>query len=230
MKCMSIALIASAAVSADPTSLGEYPGSPTEHGSVTIQMVISPSGAVDGCKVVRPSGVGSLDNAACPIVAQRARWKPLDDQRGAAESLQLTLHFIVPHATQTKADLPIGTHDMLVIYNPATQRVGANGQRSIRGIGKAPQRLPMSGRISYPDAATKRGEGGQVGILVDVDENGKPSGCSVVRTSGHMDLDQETCAMAMKYFRYRPALDFSGQPMPGEDFYVTTWEQEEVGS
>lgn len=65
----------------------------------------------------------------------------------------------------------------------------------------------------YPPLAARQGHEGTVGILLQIDSSGVPTTCSVARTSGFEELDQQTCALLVQRARFSPARDAKGQPM-----------------
>jgi protein TonB len=64
----------------------------------------------------------------------------------------------------------------------------------------------------YPMAARLLGEEGVVVISVAIDANGRVTGASLVRSSGHERLDQAALAQALKRWRFQPALA-GGKPV-----------------
>jgi protein TonB len=45
----------------------------------------------------------------------------------------------------------------------------------------------------------------------------------VLRSSGSAALDETTCRLVLKRFRFAPARDANGQPTPGEIDYDQEW-------
>lgn len=204
----------------------DYPGEPNEHGSVVLFLQLSAEGIVEDCVVERLSGVTSLDAAAC-AKARSMSFYPATDEEGdpVASGLPLTLHFIVPHARQTEADLPIGGNGLhiTVLYDPernnAQEANGALGQGQARPM----RELPSKQLPSYPSRALRRNEQGRTHVTLDVSSQGKPERCSVVRTSGSEELDKATCKYAMKNVRYSPGTDFHGDEISGVALFSLNW-------
>ncbi|WP_404335246.1 energy transducer TonB [Sphingomonas sp. MMS12-HWE2-04] len=65
----------------------------------------------------------------------------------------------------------------------------------------------------YPDAAADAGVGGSVGVRYLVDIDGRVRDCVVTELSGSRVLDQTTCQLIEKRFRYRPSRDGQGHPV-----------------
>ena len=222
MKNFAFLLVVSSAANAQ---LYDYPGTASEHGSVRVQLVIGTDGNPTKCTVIRPSNIASLDAATCPLVIQSAHFVPSKDQSGKAveDTTQLTVHYVVPHVQQTAADLPIRPQEPVMIDSP--EREIAQKTHGAHGPGRATpaRRLAITGSPHYPPEALARAQQGQVSVLVDVGTNGRPAGCSVIRTSTYPLLDSATCKFALDHFRYRPGTDYLGNSVVDEDLWTATW-------
>jgi periplasmic protein TonB len=64
----------------------------------------------------------------------------------------------------------------------------------------------------YPRAALKAGASGTVGLRFVVGVDGRVSSCTITRSSGNRDLDETTCKLIRKRFRYVPSKDAAGRP------------------
>lgn len=74
----------------------------------------------------------------------------------------------------------------------------------------------ISGSIresDYPRAAIQARKSGTVRIRFVVAPSGRVSQCVVTRSSGSAALDETTCRLIQSRFRYRPARDYTGQPI-----------------
>ena len=95
---------------------------------------------------------------------------------------------------------------------------GSGGQGKGTGGGGAVRARRVSGSISgatdYPPAARRAGIEGSVGVRFTVETNGSVSDCKVTRSSGHAELDAATCRLIERRFRYEPARDAGGRPVP----------------
>ena len=82
------------------------------------------------------------------------------------------------------------------------------------GGGGTPLRLlrgDITGR-DYPKAAAEAGAQGTVGLRFTVGVNGRVTDCRVTRSSGNADLDETTCQLILRRFRYEPSRDAGGRP------------------
>lgn len=105
---------------------------------------------------------------------------------------------------------------------------GAGGTGSGTGSGDDAGDDPqwIAGRIAntdYPGEARERREQGTTRTRVTVDVRGRATGCTVLRSSGSAALDETTCRLVLKRFRFAPARDAGGQPTPGEIDYDQEW-------
>lgn len=66
------------------------------------------------------------------------------------------------------------------------------------------------GPDDYPSGARRRGEEGRVRVTLAIDRDGRPTGCSVARSSGSDSLDNGTCLVLMRNGRFDAA---PGGPM-----------------
>lgn len=65
-----------------------------------------------------------------------------------------------------------------------------------------------------PEDLRKTRIGAEITVRYRIGVDGRVSGCTVVASSGRPDLDARTCALITARFRFRPARDAAGQPVP----------------
>lgn len=88
----------------------------------------------------------------------------------------------------------------------------------------------ISGAIrpsDYPHDAFEARQGGTVRMRFTVGVSGRVTDCVVTRSSGVAALDDATCRLILKRFRYRPARNAAGQAVPDvitgdHEWHVTT--------
>jgi protein TonB len=83
----------------------------------------------------------------------------------------------------------------------------------------------QSGRIDrrdYPADASRAGLTGSVTVTLDIAPDGRVTGCRIARSSGSPSLDRTTCALIEQRFRFEPARDAAGTPVPG----IAGWRQD----
>ena len=105
--------------------------------------------------------------------------------------------------------------------------LGSGLAGSGRGGGGVVRAKLVSGAIrnaDYPKEAGRDGAriGGSVTAHFDIDSYGRPRNCRVVGSSGNAALDATTCRLIEARFRYRPARNARGEPVPD----VAGWRQD----
>lgn len=65
----------------------------------------------------------------------------------------------------------------------------------------------------YPPSALRNEEQGSTGFKLDVGADGRPTSCTVTRSSGFADLDETACRLLQRRGRFTPAKDTAGNGM-----------------
>jgi protein TonB len=95
---------------------------------------------------------------------------------------------------------------------------GSGGEGSGTGGGGGARAQRVSGRLSgatdYPPGARRAGIEGTVAVRYVVGTDGRVRDCALLRSSGNAELDSTTCRLIERRFRYRPARDAHGRPVP----------------
>ena len=84
----------------------------------------------------------------------------------------------------------------------------------------------LRGRIDdsdYPRSAYRQRIGGTVTVRIGVGADGRVSRCTLAQSSGHAELDQATCRLIERRFRYEPARDAAGRPVADELGWRQIW-------
>jgi protein TonB len=92
---------------------------------------------------------------------------------------------------------------------------GGEGSGANAGVAQFPRQT--SGRLHYSDLPPdlrKSRSGGDITVRYRIGTDGRVSGCTVVSSSGRPDLDAGTCQRITERFRFRPARDARGDPVP----------------
>ncbi|MDE2560775.1 MAG: energy transducer TonB [Sphingomonadales bacterium] len=74
----------------------------------------------------------------------------------------------------------------------------------------------------YPSRALREERTGTTGFRLEYDANGKPTNCSITRSSGSQDLDDATCANLMRRARFKPGT-VNGEPVAGSYSNSVRW-------
>ncbi|PAX08548.1 energy transducer TonB [Sphingomonas lenta] len=94
------------------------------------------------------------------------------------------------------------------------------------GTGTGTPSRHIAGRIrdrDYPDAARRTGAQGSVIVDIHIDARGRVARCGVYRSSGSPELDEGTCRLIAKRFRYEPARNALGQPIADHRRWKQDW-------
>ncbi len=75
----------------------------------------------------------------------------------------------------------------------------------------------------YPKAARKAKMHGRIRYALHLSDEGCPTKCEIVSTSGYPLLDIETCKLLMRRARYSPALDADRKPVASVVTLAITW-------
>ncbi|MGK6318241.1 energy transducer TonB [Sphingomonas sp. DT-204] len=87
----------------------------------------------------------------------------------------------------------------------------------------------IRGRITdsdFPDDIVDANFDGTVGVRYGIGTDGRVTDCEVARSSGNPRLDVYTCSLIERRFRFRPALDGQGRPVPSTMVQNHSWRLE----
>lgn len=195
----------------------DYPASAMRsglQGDVRVTLLVGRDGRVQECDVESSSGSTDLDWTTCRLILGRFRYDPARDANGwAIEQLQtLTIVWRLPGVE--------------AVYESVAAAVAPE-----RPPDALPDKIavPLSQRYArlrpadYPQEALRARAEGVVVIRLAVSQRGRPTGCSVIQSSGHAALDAGTCALARR-FHYRAARDRSGRAVPAMADEEVEWQ------
>jgi TonB family protein len=96
---------------------------------------------------------------------------------------------------------------------------GPGGGGGGNGGGSPP--IQIKGRIKdrdYPASAKAIGAQGAVWVRYTVMVSGRVTNCRVLRSSGNGAIDETACRLIEERFRFKPARDESGRPVPADRY------------
>ncbi|WP_328600551.1 energy transducer TonB [Pontixanthobacter aquaemixtae] len=76
----------------------------------------------------------------------------------------------------------------------------------------------------YPSRALREEREGVTRFRVNVGANGRVTNCTVTGSSGHSDLDQETCKLVTRRGRFNPATNGDGNDVAGTWSSAVRWQ------
>jgi protein TonB len=82
----------------------------------------------------------------------------------------------------------------------------------------------FNNETDYPSAARRAEQQGTVRVSYTVGTDGRVTGCAVVQSSGSSSLDSTTCRIFQRRFRYAPARDSAGNPVPQTMSQSVRWQ------
>jgi protein TonB len=109
---------------------------------------------------------------------------------------------------------------------------GNGGDGDGAGGDETPPRQ-TGGRIrdaDFPDALRQTSSGGTVGVRYTVLTTGRVGNCRITHPSGVPLLDQTTCRLITRRFRYRPSLDAGGRPVEADIVENHEWVNEQTAA
>lgn len=80
----------------------------------------------------------------------------------------------------------------------------------------------------YPDASRRAEEQGVVRVTYTVGTNGSVTACSVTKPSGFPRLDEATCKIIQRRWRFNPAKDASGQAIEETKSQPVRWQLQDA--
>ena len=112
---------------------------------------------------------------------------------------------------------------------------GGGGQGAGGGGGRGAGRLRpprrLRGRLSdsdYPPGLVEQAPSGIVWVRYVVETDGSVTNCTVTETSGHRSIDEITCNLIERRFRYDPARDGAGRPIRSNLIEKYEWQVEDL--
>ena len=187
-------------------SLADYPAeavSQSRQGRTALILSVGPDGRVESCEVRASSGSPDLDEAACRVMRERARFTPARDSQGAAVADD--------YWTNVAWRLP-----------PPPPIAMPAPPRSAHPV----PRLPLQSYVStadYPASALRNREQGDVHFRLAVGPDGRVTGCDVLATSGSAALDNAACSLMRRRARFSPAYGPAGTPVVSAHAGYIAW-------
>ena len=167
-----------------------------QEGAVELGWEVARDGRVVACRVIRGSGHDVLDDAVCPLLRERARYRTVG--LGGRQDLR---RFSAVYRWRLPP-LPDGR-----VAVPA------------RGVDEAAWITPND----YPPLSIRDDEQGVVRIRWTIGTDGRVHDCRATESSGYLRLDRAACAAITYRGRYRPARDAQGRAVATEKSRRVAW-------
>jgi protein TonB len=101
---------------------------------------------------------------------------------------------------------------------------GGGGQGGAGVIARRAEKIAGELRTrDFPRSGAGERDGRFIVVRYDVASDGRVRNCRVVQSSGSAEADAITCRLIEKRFRYRPAEDAAGNPVPDQTGWKQWW-------
>jgi protein TonB len=180
----------------------------SEEGATRVRYLIGRDGLVSQCVVVQSSGFARLDNATCEIILRRFRFNPASSDANG----QLVREQKTQTVTWRLNRSSTGPGNATTIANTFTGTIPA-------------ARISSTNFFTdddYPSVSRAAEEEGVTRVSYVVGTDGRVSECEVVQSSGFKRLDDATCSIIERRFRFNPAIR-DGQPVPERKIQPVRW-------
>jgi protein TonB len=130
-----------------------------------------------------------------------------------------------PETAENPSPVEVAPSPIPVRTNPLS-RADSPGPSSAIGSPASSASLlrgSFNNESDYPGAARRAEQQGTVRVTYTVGADGRVSNCVVVQSSGSSSLDSTTCRIFQSRFRYAPARDAAGNPVPTTVRQSVTW-------
>ena len=107
---------------------------------------------------------------------------------------------------------------------PPTRETGPN----LPPVPKFPDFSWVSG-YDYPKQAREEGRQGSTTVRLTITQWGRVADCRIIKSSGHADLDSQTCASIARDKQFEPATDADAKPTSGTIEHTVNWQLDEEG-
>lgn len=172
-----------------------------DHGSVSVEIAISATGAVESCRTIYKSAPQALADATCKAISSRALYRPAHDKNGQPTIGKDTLSF------------------EWIASDPSV-RVSADFGGSIPA--NSPGYWATDNDYNAIVAAVGSAD---VGIKMRIGPDGRMAACGAYQSSGNAKLDNYTCALVASRAHFIQPTDDQGQPMTTIGQIVVKWKK-----
>lgn len=126
-----------------------------------------------------------------------------------------------PHPVPVPGPAPVPAPKPLPSFSPAPAP-----SPSFDAVGAAPRndQTQWITTQDYRSSWIRRGYEGTASFRLDIAANGKVTGCTVTKSTGHSALDEATCDLATRRARFDPARDTSGEKTSGSFSSAVRWQ------
>jgi outer membrane biosynthesis protein TonB len=172
-----------------------------EIGMTAIDLTLAPDGTVQKCDVVYSTHSGSLEDHACALFKNNARYEPAG--AGQPDGVRTRREFLNWSASKNAPDAK-------------TSRATAAAPRAGSESWVTTDDLPK-GVLRKDEIVTSN-------VGLSINPEGSIDGCWVTLPSERPKLDELVCTLMKQRARYKPARDAQGEPDRGFAFTTVRWQ------
>jgi len=178
-----------------------------------------PSAASELQTSARPSDRAGGSEAPQPVAKVTSTAEPQIDAEPELVHEESAAAAVLPEATAVEAEASG--------YSSAPAEDASRHSSPVEAGVQPPAALHYLGGYvtpeDYPLSALNAGAEGTTTFKLQISEAGRPTGCTIVRSSGSADLDNTTCRIMMQRARFRPAKDALGNATAGTLVHRIQW-------
>jgi hypothetical protein len=172
-----------------------------ERAMTALDLTIASDGSVSECRIAYSSKSAALDEYACTLFKNNARYERAAPDQGNVprEQRDFWTWEASKHALDAKT---------------------SKASPAVRGASSA----MWINTDDLPRGALKKGQVVVSNVVATISSRGEVTACSVTLPSERPDLDGRLCTLLSARARYKPARDFEGKPVEGVDWMTIRWE------
>ena len=174
-----------------------------ERVQIVVALAVSAEGRAAGCTIIQSSGHSALDDHACELYRQRARFRPARDADG---------------------EVIAGTYETGAKWEAFKTAIDAETSKAT-----APEPDANVGRWVTTDDLPKglltRDEVVASDLALTVSPDGVVTTCRVSKPSAKPVLDRRACELVIARAHYKPAHDAAGMPIEAIDWHRVRWQE-----
>ena len=171
-----------------------------ERAMTALDLTIASDGSVKDCAIAYSSRSVMLDQYACTLFKQNARYEP---SVGNGDTLRKRQEFLIWEASKE------ATNAKTSKASPAMR--GANSTMWVT-------------TDDLPNGALGKDEVVVSNVALSISAKGDVTACSATLPSERPDLDERVCALMFARAHYKPARNDEGTPMEGIDWATIRWQ------
>jgi hypothetical protein len=182
----------------------EAPANALKRGEIAmtaLDLTLAPDGSVRQCEIVYSSKPGVLEEYACTLFKNSARYEPASGDQ--VDSVRIRREFLNWSASKNATD--------------------AKTSRAVAAAREAGSEMWVT-TDDLPKGVLEKGDVVTSNVGLSISPEGKVAGCWVTLPSERPALDELVCTLTRQRAHYKPARDAEGEPTEGFAFTTVRWQ------